>query len=152
MGFRGLAWSLAVMFLGACAGGLGGGAGERGDGASLEQRVALYWEAQKNEEWETVKRLADPERREVVSSVLARRAQGESRLKAWKVVSTVLQGDEATVEVEAIYEVRHPLLGKNPAELRSVVKDRWVRRAGVWYVAVEEPSLKKLLEHYRQKE
>lgn len=149
MGLRGFTLSFAVLLLWSCAGGLGG---RGGSGESLEQRVSAYWEAQKREEWETVKRMVDPERREAVSSVLERRARGEGRLKAWKVVSTVPQGDEAAVEVEAVFEVRHPLLGKNPVEMRSVVKDRWVRRSGVWYVVLEEPRLEKLLEHYRQKQ
>ncbi len=152
MGLRGVTLSFALMLLWSCAGVGGGVVGGRGSGASLEQRVAAYWEAQKREEWEAVKRMVDPERREAVSSVLERRARGESRLKAWKVVSTVPQGDEAVVEVEAVFEVRHPLLGKDAVEMRSMVKDRWVRRSGVWYVVVEEPSLEKLLEHYRQKQ
>jgi len=123
-------------------------------GASLKDRVAAYWEAQQKGDEEGLMAFVDPQGR---SSFLASRerwkkTQGASRLTAWSLRSLSVSGEEATVEVETTFQVQHPLLGKDPVEMRSTIRDRWVRRQGVWYVMVEEPSLEKLLEQYRRKQ
>jgi len=144
---------VCLMFsLNACAG-LGGGPPAKETETSLEARVAGYWEAQQRGDEEAVMAFVDPQGRPsfLASRERWKRAQGASRLTAWSLRRLSVSGDEATVEVETTFQVHHPLLGKDPLEIRSTSRDRWVRRQGLWYVVVEEPSLEKLLEQYRRK-
>ncbi len=119
---------------------------------SLRKQVAIYWQALEVGDLKTLRELVDPDLREALSGTLERLAKPSeaSRIVAWSVQRVDSDGVKALVETKLTTHIRHPFLGPADHVVESVVETTWVRKKGKWYVILEEPSLKKLLEKYGQ--
>lgn len=122
------------------------------EGELLATRAALLWEAKKKNDWNTVKTLVDPEIRDEVNKYIdsQKSKPDSSTIISYKVRSLEIEGEKALVVTEVSSVLRHPFLGA-PTKLDLTVRDRWVKRKGVWYVIVVKPDLLKVLESFQRK-
>lgn len=122
-------------------------AGASDDRDVFKERVVLYWEARKKGDWETIKTLVDPEIRGGITAYLdsLKSQPSASEVLSYRIKGIEIAGDNAVVVSKIKIRLAHPLLG-SPRLLRQVLRDKWIKRNGLWHIIIVRPDLKKMME------
>lgn len=127
---------------------------ELSDEDALAERANLLWEARKNNDWQAVGEIVDPDIREGIASYLDsfKKQPNMSEITSFSIESLHIEngGTTAGVVVKTSVKVTYPLL-ESPVVLEQTLTDRWVKRKGIWYVIVVKPDIGKVLEEYAEK-
>ena len=117
------------------------------DDEMLAERVGLYWQARQNNDRTALRDAIDPSLRDEYMRHVDSRKQGPdgSGIASYKVEQIVLEAEgQAMVETKLTVKILHALLG-SPYMIEQRVRNRWVKKDGVWYVELIKPGLADVL-------
>jgi hypothetical protein len=121
--------------------------GGRSEEETLSQRATGYWEAKQKNDWERVKEFVDPGLRKDLAAYFdsMKNQRAMSEIISYDIQEIRPEGETSIVVANLKLKLTHPLLG-SPQDVEQKIKDRWVKKSGVWYVVIARPDLSKVLE------
>lgn len=112
----------------------------------LKERVKLYWEAKRRYDWEAVKNLVDPDiRKDLIpyfESLKMKTPQAE--LISYTIKKIEIKGENSAMLSSIVLKWKHPLLESLPVK-EIEVKDKWIKKGGIWYIIIAKPDLSEIL-------
>ncbi|MHC5002538.1 MAG: hypothetical protein ACYTJ0_05385 [Planctomycetota bacterium] len=100
---------------------------------ALRARCQEFWEARRDEDWDRIVELCEPDDREQVGPLMLSESQGMLKYVSHEIFWVEATGDTGRSRVRFVHRLDDPSMTKAPPMALNMIEN-WVKVDGQWYV------------------